>query len=73
MRTRQELPAFIFVEVNTREYRKLVLKLRRGAMNVWRKVQQLHEAMRHIFDNDTSGFSGQFRLTHPAHPAMRGK
>ena len=24
-------------------------------MNVWRKVQQLHEAMRHIFDNDTSG------------------
>lgn len=32
-------------------------------MNVWRKVQQLHEAMRHIFDNDTSGFSGQFRMT----------
>ncbi len=26
-------------------------------MNVWRKVQQLHEAMRHIFDNDTSGVS----------------
>ena len=32
-------------------------------MNVWRKVQQLHEAMRHIFDNDTSGFSGQFGMT----------
>ena len=32
-------------------------------MNVWRKVQQLHEAMRHIFDNDTSGFSGQYRMT----------
>ena len=26
-------------------------------MNVWRKVQQLHEAMRHIFDNDTSDYS----------------
>lgn len=23
-------------------------------MNVWQKVQQLHEAVRHIFDNDTS-------------------
>ncbi len=32
-------------------------------MNVWRKVQQLHEAMRHIFDNDTSGFLGQFGMT----------
>ena len=32
-------------------------------MNVWRKVQQLHEAMRHIFDNDTSGFPGQFGMT----------
>ena len=32
-------------------------------MNVWRKVQQLHEAMRHIFDNDTSGFPGQFEMT----------
>ncbi|MGN0364636.1 MAG: hypothetical protein ACI4E5_01685 [Suilimivivens sp.] len=48
---------FHFVmEVYAREYRKLVLKLRQRAMNVWRKVQQLHEAMRHIFDNDTSGY-----------------
>ena len=31
-------------------------------MNVWQKVQQLHEAERHIFDNDTSGFSGQHRI-----------
>lgn len=36
------------------EMPETVLKLRRGAMNVWRKVQQLHEAMRHVFDNDTS-------------------
>ena len=50
-------------EVHTREYWNLVLKLRQWAMNVWRKVQQLHEAMRHIFDNDTSGFPGQFGMT----------
>ena len=28
------------VEVDAREYCLLILKLRRGAMNVWRKVQQ---------------------------------
>lgn len=33
----------------------LVLKLRQGAKNVWQNVQQLHGAMIHIFDNDTSG------------------
>lgn len=56
MRTRQEMPAFIFyMKVNVREYRNLILKLRQGAMNVWQNVQQLHGAMMHIFDNDTSG------------------
>ncbi len=39
MRTRQEKPVSIFeVEVHTREYCYLILKLRRGAMNVWQKV-----------------------------------
>lgn len=41
-----------------------VLKLRRLAGKTWQNVQQLHGAMIHIFDNDTSGFrvteSGQF-------------
>lgn len=55
MRTRHDLPAFIFIKVDARKCREPALKLRQGAMNVWRKVQQLHEAMRHIFDNDTSG------------------
>lgn len=32
-------------------------------MNVWQKMQQLHEAMRHIFDNDTSEIFGQYKMT----------
>lgn len=33
---------------------KADVEVKAGAGNVWRNVQQLHKAMIHIFDNDTS-------------------
>ena len=34
------------------------VEVKAGAGNVWRNVQQLHGAMIHIFDNDTSVLQG---------------
>ncbi len=37
---------------------KADVEVKAGAGNVWRNVQQLHGAMIHIFDNDTSVLQG---------------
>ena len=37
---------------------KADVEVKAGAENVWRNVQQLHGAMIHIFDNDTSVLQG---------------
>lgn len=61
---------FLLFESQTRKCLQMVLKLRRLAGKAWQNVQQLHGAMIHIFDNDTSGFrvTGSGQLSDGARP-----
>jgi len=45
---------FLYAKVCIGKYCLAGLKLRQGAREVWQNVQQLHGAMKHICDNDTS-------------------